>query len=164
MRVLVITEKLDKNDEKESFFHGRLLDFAHDCKKLTVMVLENKAHSLPATVEVISLGKEKKISKFGYMINFYKYIFKHASDYDMVFVHRNPVYIILGGLFWRLMGKNITLWYNHSFVDWKLRLSMLFVDNVLSSSLQSFPIKTKKLKVVDGKRDLDCYVCHVKST
>lgn len=161
MRVLVITEKLDKNDEIAGLFHSRLLDFVNECEKLTVMVLEKKMHDLPEKVAIVSLGKENGVSRFGYLINFYRYIFKHYFDYDYVFIHRNPIYAILGGLFWKLSGKNIILWYSHVFVDWKLRLSLFFVDNVLSPSKESFPLPTSKLAVFNGLHDLDCFVRYV---
>ncbi|HEV8590565.1 MAG TPA: hypothetical protein VGQ55_00570 [Pyrinomonadaceae bacterium] len=162
MNVLLITEKLDMRDEISGLFHSRLLDFANDCTNLTVLVLENKAHALPPSVKVISLGKEKGASQFTYLWNFYKAIFGNATKYDRVFVHRSPIYIVLGGFFWRLMGKEVTLWYNHTFVDWKLRVSIFFVNHVLSTP-GGFPLPTPKLRIIDGMHDLDTYVCDVRA-
>lgn len=162
MKVLLITEKLDKNDDSASFFHGRLLDFASECEALSVVVLENKSHSLPDNVNVYSLGKENNVSKFGIVCNFYKYIFTHYQEYNRVFVHRNPVYVVVGGWFWRLMGKEVTLWYSHTYSDWMLHLAVFFASQVITPSEKSFPFKTKKLKIVSG-HDLDSYVCQIKS-
>lgn len=163
MKVLLITEKLDKNDETAGFFHGRLVDFASECDKLAVLVLENRSHNLPAGVRVISLGKEKGLPKLSYLLNFYKYIFAHLFEYDRVFIHRNPMYIVLGGIFWRLFGKEVTLWYSHAHLDLMLRLAVMLADQVISPSQNSFPFKTKKLKVLGGD-DLKSYVCHIKSS
>ena len=162
MKVLLITEKLDKHDEAASYFHGRLLDFADECEALSVMVLENKNHSLPEKVDIFSLGKERGTSKFGLLLNFYKYIFANAGKYDRVFVHRNTLYIVLGGLFWRLMGKEVTLWYSHTYNDWMLHVAVFFANQVITPTETSFPFKTKKLKVLGG-HDLDAYVCQIKS-
>lgn len=162
MKILLITEKLDKNDETAGFFHGRLVDFANECDKLAVLVLENRSHNLPAWVKVSSLGKEKGLSKLSYLLNFYKYIFANLFEYDRVFIHRNPIYIVLGGVFWRLFGKEITLWYSHTHSDLVLRLAVMLANQVISPSQNSFPFKTKKLKVLGG-HDLESYVCHIKS-
>lgn len=161
MKLLIITEKLDKNDEVTSFFHGRLLDFANECDMLSVMVLENKSHNLPERVKVCSLGKERQVSKIGILFNFYKYIFANHGEYDRVFVHRNPLYIVLGGMFWRFLGKEVTLWYNHTYSDLVLRVAVFFANQVITPSEKSFPFKTRKLKIVDG-HDLDSYACSIK--
>jgi hypothetical protein len=161
MNVLLITEKLDKNDEVASYFHGRLLDFAEECDTLSVLVLENKAHSLPEKVNVASLGKEKGASRLQILSNFYRYIFANSAKYDRVFVHRNPIYIVLGGLFWRMMGKEVTLWYSHTYSDWMLHVAVFFANQVISPTTESFPFHTNKLRVLGG-HDLDAYVCHIK--
>jgi hypothetical protein len=158
MKVLLITEKLDKNDEVTSFFHGRLLDFASKCETLLVLVLEKKSHNLPKKVDVLSLGKEKGLSKLNLLFNFYRYIFSHASEYDHVFVYRSPIYIVLGGLFWRLLGKEITLWYSHTYSDWTLRVATFFVNHIITSSENGFPFKTPKLRVISNM-GLESYVC-----
>lgn len=161
MKVLLITEKLDKNDEVSSFFHGRLLDFAGECEALSVIVLENKSHNLPANVSIFSLRKERGASRFGKLVNFYKYIFTNVFKYDRVFVHRNPIYVVLGGFFWRLMGKEVTLWYSHTYSDITLRLAVFFASKVISPSKESFPFATRKLQVIGG-HDLDAFVCDIK--
>ncbi len=160
MNVLLITEKLDKNDEVAGYFHGRLLDFANECDALSVMVLENKSHTLPEKVSVYSLGKEASASRFTIVKNFYSYIFANSATYDRVFVNRNPIYIVLGGIFWRLMGKEITLWYSHTHSDWLLHVAVFFANHVISPSAESFPFKAKKLAILGGHH-LYAYVCHV---
>ena len=161
MNVLLITEKLDKNDEAASFFHGRLLDFVEECDTLSVLVLENKNHSLPEKVRVASLGKERGASRLQILSSFYRYIFANSANYDRVFVHRNPIYIVLGGFFWRLMGKEVTLWYSHNYSDWMLHVAVFFANQVITPTEKSFPFVTRKLKVLDG-HDLDAYVCQIK--
>jgi hypothetical protein len=160
MRLLLITEKLDKNDEALGFFHSQLLDLASACNPLTVLVLEQRTHALPENVKVVSLGKEKGISRLGYLLNFYGAIFGNLGKYDAVYVNRNPQYIVLGGIIWKLLGKKIILGYNHQFVDWKLKWALFFADEVVSPSQQGFPIPTKKLVVI-ASSSLRDYLCPV---
>jgi hypothetical protein len=160
MRLLLITEKLDKNDESTGFFHGQIMDLIGYCNSMIVMVLENRAHSLPESVKVISLGKERGVSRLGYIGNFYAGILGNIGNYDSVYVNREPQYIVLGGFIWKLFGKKIILYYNHRFSDWKLKVALFFVDEVVSPSAQGFPLKTKKLRVVPTA-SLQEHVCPV---
>lgn len=162
MKVLVISEKLDSKSETYGFFHGRLLDFSKTCSKILVMVLEKKNHTLSKEVKILSLGKEKGVSKITYLINFYTHIFSHIFEYDYVFVHRNPIYIVLGGFIWRLFGKKVTLWYSHTYSDWILHCAVFFASNVISPSQNTFPFKTKKLTVLNGN-DLESYSKYIES-
>ena len=43
----------------------------------------------------------------------------------------NPVYIILGGVFWKIMGKKIFLWYNHPMGNMMAKVAILFSNKVL---------------------------------
>ena len=113
MNLLILTQKVDKNDAILGFFHSWILEFAKNYEKVTVICLYEGEHNLPNNVKVLSLGKEKGVSKITYLYNFYKFIFQERKNYDKVFVHMNQIYIILGGLFWKLSGKEIGLWYAH---------------------------------------------------
>ena len=118
MNLLIITQRVDKNDAMLGFFHDWLNEFAKHCAKITVVALEVRDYELPANMEVLSLGKDR-LSKgthptgilrrmslqLGYVLRFYYYIFSRQSSYTHVFVHMNPVYCALGGPFWRLWGK-----------------------------------------------------------
>jgi hypothetical protein len=158
MRLLLITEKLDKDDESLGFFHSQLLDLASTCSSLSVLVLEKRVHTLPEKVRIISLGKERGVSKFQYLINFYKAIITTLGDYDTVYVNRNPQYILLGGIIWRFFGKRIILGYNHQFVDWKLKTALFFANEIVSPSEKGFPLKTRKLHIVPSAA-LSTYLC-----
>ena len=148
MKLLIITQKVDINDDVLGFFHRWIEEFAKHCEKITVICLEKGEYNLPENVKVLSLGKEAGASKIKYLWRFYKYIWQERKIYDSVFVHMNPVYVILGGLFWKAMGKKVTLWYTHKNVDWKLRLAEKLVNKILTASKESFKLKTGKLQIV----------------
>jgi len=105
MRLLIITQKVDENDDILGFFTGWIAEFAKNCEKVTVICLQKGEFNLPDNVKVLSLGKEQlsaishqpsALQKFKYVFNFYKYILGERKNYDSVFVHMNPEYIILG--------------------------------------------------------------------
>lgn len=148
MRLLIVTQKADKNDPILGFFHRWLLEFSKKCEKLTVVCLYEGEHDLPAGVKVLSLGKEKGVSSLEYLINFYKYIWQERNNYDAVFVHMNPVYVALGAIPWKIWGKKISLWYVHKSVDFKLRVAEFFSDDIFTVAKESFQLESGKVHIV----------------
>jgi glycosyltransferase involved in cell wall biosynthesis len=148
MKLLIVTQKVDKQDDVLGFFERWILEFAKSAEKVTVICLEKAEHDLPDTVKVFSLGKEQGISRVKYIKNFYTYIWRERKNYDTVFVHMNPVYIVLAGLLWRMMGKKIALWYTHRHVNIKLRIAVLFAHRIFTSAKESFNLTSPKLYIV----------------
>jgi len=159
MKLLIITQKVDKNDDILGFFHGWLLEFAKHYEKITVICLQKGEYDLPSNVKVFSLGKEKGVSRIQYLINFYKYIWQERKNYDKVFVHMNPIYVVLGGLFWRFKGKKVALWYTHKSVDLKLRIAEKLANIIFTASKESFQLKSKKVEVVGHGIDVEKFNC-----
>ena len=159
MRLLIVTQKVDKNDQNLGFFHRWIIEFAKHCQSIVVICLEEGRHELPANVKVLSLGKEKKnfqfLKKFVYVNNFYRYIWNQRKNYDVVFVHMNPIYVVLGGWAWKLFGKPVTLWYTHKSVDLKLRVAEKFVQKIFTASKESFRLHSKKVMVTGHGVDID---------
>src|SRR3989344_92970 len=112
-KILIVTQKVDKNDPILGFFHRWLEEFAKYFEKVTVICLEKGKCDLPQNVKVLSLGKENGRSKFKYLKNFYHFIWQERENYEVVFVHMNEEYVLLAGLPWRLLGKRISMWRNH---------------------------------------------------
>lgn len=148
MRLLIVTQKVDENDSVLGFFHRWIAEFATHCKSVIVICLEEGVHHLPENVKVLSLGKEKKHSRFQYLFRFYRYIWQEKNNYDAVFVHMNQEYILLGGLLWKMFGKKITMWRNHAKGSWTTRIAVLLSDTVFCTSPQSFTARFKKTKIM----------------
>lgn len=148
MKLLILTQTIDQHDGVLGSFHAWLREFAKHCGEVTAIGLSVGTHDLPKNVRVFSLGKERGVSRFTYVLNFYRLIVRERENYDAVFVHMNPVYVILGGIPWKFLGKKIGLWYTHKHVDWRLRLATRIADIVFTASPESFRINTPKCHVV----------------
>jgi len=155
MKLLVVTQKVDKNDDILGFFHKWLVAFARCVDSLLIICLEEREHDLPENVKVYSLGKEKGASKLSIVLSFYKYVISHRKEYDTVFVHMNPEYLVLGGFLWRLMSKKIGLWYVHKQVNLKLRVGAFFAHHIFTASKYSYRLKSKKVNVVGHGIDVE---------
>ena len=89
--------------------------------------------------------QRKGSSRLTRVFRFYNYIYTQRKNYDTVFVHMNPEYILLGSFLWHRRHKPVSLWYAHKSVTWKLRQALKRVTHVFSVSDTSFAIPTPKL-------------------
>jgi len=157
MRLLILTQKVDKEDSILGFFHGWIEEFSKRFESIIVICLEEGVHTLPSNVKVFSLGKEKGYSKVHYIFRFWSLIFKHRNDYNGVFVHMNPEYVVLGGMFWRMWKKKIFLWYNHEKSGFMIRATISGAHKVLHTSPYAYPAKSKKSKLMPAGIDTDLF-------
>lgn len=155
MKLLVITQKVDENDQLLGFFIDWLKRFAEKFEKVMVLCLEKGEFSLPENVEVISLGKDRGYQKIRQLSTFYFQL--SALKYDAVFVHMNPIWVVLGGASWKLLNKEIFFWYTHKAVTLKLRLAEKFADVIFTASKESFRLPSKKVIVTGHGIDTELF-------
>lgn len=161
MKLLIVTQKVDRRDPVLGFMHGWIAAFARECERVTVIALEVGEYDLPENVAVHSLGKESRrsqrrfLSRLVYLVRFYRQIALTRRDYDAVFVHMNHGYVILGGIFWKAWGKIVSLWYAHGAVPLTLRLALHGADVVFTSTQSGFRIPSRKVHVIGQGIDTD---------
>ncbi len=144
MRLLICTQKVAANDDVLGFMHRWIEAFAASCESVSVICLEKGEYHLPPNVSVFSLGKEHGTSRLTQVVRFVRHIIQKRDSYDAVFVHMNPEYLLLGGLFWRLAGKRAGLWYNHRMGGMRARLGILLAEIVFFTSPFAFASRFKK--------------------
>ncbi len=145
MRLLITTQAMDASDPVLGFFVQWVEEFAKHCEQVTVICLRRGEYSLPQNVRVFALGRGGKAAR-AYKLMRGAYAFR--NNYDAVFVHMNPEYLVAAGWLWRFLGKRTVLWYMHKSVDLKLRVATLFVNAIVTGSRESFRLPTKKLTVL----------------
>lgn len=155
MKLLIVTQVVDQNHPILGFFHRWIEEFAKHTDSIHVIALEVGEYQLPENVSVHSLGKEDGSGKIERVVQFYKYVWSLRDEYDAVFIHMNPEYVVLAGLLWRVMGKQIALWYTHKKVDLKLRVATIFANTLFTASKESFRLTSNKLHVVGHGIDTD---------
>jgi glycosyltransferase involved in cell wall biosynthesis len=144
MKLLVFTQKVSRDDSTLGFFHTWLIEMAKHAESLIVVCLEKGEHNLPSNVTVYSLGKERKISKLGYIKNFYSYLVLISSSYTHVFVHMNQEYLLLGGLYWKLKQVPVFFWRNHPKGNFLTYIAGAFSSKIFFTSPKSFTAQFKK--------------------
>ena len=178
MKLLIITQSVDSENQILGFFIDWIKEFAKNCEKVSIVCLKKGKYDLPANVSVYSLGKElrersdlenskrsylgEQFQKIKYAWQFYKIIWKLRPEYDSVFVHMNYVYVLLGGLFWKMLNKKVALWYVHRQKSFGLWLSQIFANDIFTSSPESFGYKSKKVVYVGHGVDSNKFSCEGK--
>ncbi len=164
MKLLIVTQVIDIEHPILGFFHRWIEEFAKHCEQVHVICLQEGKHSLPENVSVYSLGKEEGKGRLTYLWRFYTLIWKLRHEYDNVFVHMNQIYVILGALLWRILGKKVGLWYAHGTVTLSLQLATLLSDNIFTSTPEGMRIETSKRVIVGQGIDVDKFVVDAKSS
>lgn len=158
MNLLIITQKLDKNDDGVlGFFHNWVEKFSKHFESITLIALQVGEYNLPKNVKVYSLGKESGVSRIKYIFNFYRYIWNYRKCYDAVFVHMNIEYIILAGVWWRLMKKKVFLWYNHTYGTHLARIAGIIAHKTFHTSSFAFTARFKNAVKMPAGIDIDIF-------
>lgn len=155
MRLLICAQVVDKQDPTLGFFNRWIEEFAKHVESIVVICLKEGEHDLPSNVKVLSLGKEGGGSRFKYITRFYKYIWHERKNYDSVFVHMNQEYILLAGVFWKLLRKRIYMWRNHYAGNVLTDIAAFFCDKVFCTSKHSYTAKYKKTELMPVGVDLE---------
>ena len=138
MKLLICTQAVDVNDPVLGFFVRWIEEFKKHCE-----------------VEVISLqdlGSRGRVRRAWRLLRLV-----WGGEYDAVFVHMNPEYVVVAGWLWRLLGKKVALWYTHKQVNLKLRIATLFANTVFTASKESFRLQSKKVRVMGHGIDTDFF-------
>lgn len=150
MRLLILTQSVDRNDPNLGAFYGWWKELAKRCDSLVIVALRVGAHDLPAHVKVISAGKESGRGHFSRRLRFLYAAVRELPRADAVFSHMIPEYVVVVGPLARLLGKKVYLWYAHGATPWTLHLALPLLTRVFTSSLSGFSIASPKV-VVTGQ-------------
>jgi glycosyltransferase involved in cell wall biosynthesis len=144
MKLLVFTQVVDREDLVLGFFCRWIEELATRFEHVHVICLKEGIHDFPQNVQVHSLGKEKGVGRLTYLYRFYTYLFRLRDEYDSVFVHMNQEYVLLGGIFWKFLGKSVYMWRNHYAGSWLTNVAALFCTKVFCTSKHSYTARFRR--------------------
>ncbi len=158
MRLLVVTQMVDRDDPILGFFHRWLEECAAVFDGVEAIGQRVGSHALPVAVHVHSLGKERDAGKILQVVRFWRLQWLLHRQYDVVLVHMTPIWVVLGAPLWWLLQKKIYLWYEARGARWPLRLALLCVTKVFSASSHGMPVATPKSVITGHGIDTDLFV------
>ena len=156
MKLLIITQKVDKNDPTLGFFHDWIIELSKKAESVSVVCLKKGSMDLPSNVTLYSLGKSnaeqtrnrRGTMRIKYILNLYKYLSKLSGSYDKVFVHMNQEYVLLAGLYWKMKKIPVYTWRNHPNGGILTNIAVLLSTKVFSTSKASFVARFKKAVIM----------------
>lgn len=143
--ILIITQKVDENDDLLGFFVGWLREFSKKFNNVFVITLMKGEYNLPQNVFVYSLGKENKNSKILRFLNFYRFLLKLVPKSNGIFTHMSPIFAVMSWPVAAIFGKRIVLWYLHRSVTFRLKLAEKLSYKIVTSTKESLNFKSKKI-------------------
>src|SRR3989339_472442 len=154
MKLLIITQKVDINDDNLGSFHSWLEKLA---EKADIFVIGNYVgkYDLPENVKVFSLGKEIGVGRLVKIFKYQWFLLKLLPRVNGVFFHMCPEYVLGAHLLPKIFRKKTLLWYTHKSVNWKLKLAEKSVDKIFTASKESFRLPSKKVEVTGHGIDLE---------
>lgn len=158
MRLLVVTQAVDRNDLVLGFFHTWIEKLAAHVETLNAVCLKAGAYTLPANVHVYSLGKEHgRVSRLRYAWRFLSTLWRLRGTYDVVLVHMNQEYLLLAGWWWKLLGVRVVLWRNHVVGDLGTRLACSLAHTVCHTSPSAFVARYSHARAMPVGIDTDLF-------
>jgi glycosyltransferase involved in cell wall biosynthesis len=148
VKVLVITPRVDPDDDLLGFIHTWMSSLARRVERLYVIQLWSGRHALPRNARVVSLGKDAGASKPVQFARFARAVGQLclAHRVDAVLAHMGPIFAVCAAPFTRLAGLPLVLWYAHGSVSPTLRVAHRLVDIVGTSSPAGFRIPSAKVR------------------
>ena len=158
MKLLILTQVVDRTDPFLGFFHGWIAELATHFEHIEVICLREGQHALPANVRVHSLGKEKGArSRIAYAVRFVGLAWKLRGSYDVVFVHMNQEYVLLAGWLWKILRKRVFLWRNHYAGGFLTDVAAMFAAKVFCTSRYSYTAKYQKTVIMPVGVDAELF-------
>lgn len=149
MNLLILNSKVDRSDSGLEVASEWIEALASRVARVSVITNEAGDVSVPANVDVSSLGLEHGLSRPRRVARFYRHLRRILLETrpDACFVHMVPQFAVLAGPLLMHRRVPIVQWYTHRSAPWSLRVSHRLVDRVVSASRESFALKSSKLLV-----------------
>lgn len=157
MKILIITQRIDKNDSLLGFFCGWLKKLAKRIENIYVLTSEKRNADLAKNIKLYSLGKEhgsnglKRFFKFHYIVA--RTLLN--KKIDIIFLHMCPEYALLAFPYAKILRIPILMWYAHGCTNIKLKIAHLLVDKFVTPSKESLRIKSNKVIITGHGIDIE---------
>lgn len=145
LNLLIITQKVDSEDENLGFFHAWVEEFSLHADQVTVIASSVGKHHFGPKVKVFSLGKESGMGRIRRIYGFFELFSRLYIGSDAVFFHMIPEFVLAASPFLVSLKKPTALWYTHKSVTRKLKIAEWLVDVVFTASPLSFRLPSKKV-------------------
>lgn len=145
MKLLIVTQKVDREDENLGAFYYWFEELAKHVESMTIIASCVGKTDFAPNVAVYSLGKERNAGRFARLHSFFQLFSYHYAACDGVFFHQIPEFVIAASPFLLSLKKRSVFWYAHKSVTRRLKFAERLVDFIATSSEQGFRLPSKKV-------------------
>ena len=149
-RLVFVTQVLDPEDTILGFVPNYLRPLA--CRVDRLVVIANEVRAIPSDLdaEVISLGKEKGLSRARRTLRYEAALARVLSrrGRTALVAHMCPIYLTLAAPLALATGSRTLLWYAHSADTPGLRLAESLADAVLTTAPGSYHRSNEKIRPI----------------
>lgn len=138
MRLLIVTDVLDVDDLEVGYFHRWVEEIALHAKSIQIITAHEGYHTLPAHVQVHSLGLEVKRGRLSRTVRYVWFLVRHIRSYDAVFVFGSPWTVATAGWWWKVWRKRIGIWYAQGDPTLALSLARPFLSYIFTSTTHGY--------------------------
>ncbi len=158
MRIVILTQVLDRRDAVLGFFHRWCEVFAQHVDRLVVIAQRVGETALPDNARVESLGKERGAGLLGMERRLLAVLAGLRGDErpDALLAHMVPKFVLYAAPVTVPRRIPVHLWYTHAGVDASLKAAMPFVGKVFTASEESFRLASAQRKRVVTGHGIDC--------
>ncbi len=157
MNLLMVTRRVDMDDDVVGYAHGLINCLAKKVAWLGVICLERGHVELPVKVQLFSMGKEKGYGRLREFMNYQRALAYLAPKADVIFGHMNPVYTILAAPWAKFLRRKLVMWYTHAHVSRQLKLAHLLVDRVVTATKTGFQLPSHKVSIIGHAIDTSLF-------
>lgn len=138
MRLLIVCQKMDEEDDLLGFFVAWIREFKKHFKHVDVIALH---------------GSNIKLVRW--MVLVWRVLWL-APRADAIFCHMSPIFAVMAGL----TGRPTYLWYLHRSVTWKLKLAEKLSKAIFTADVKSLRLKSDKIIAVGHGIDVNRFAVH----
>lgn len=154
MKLVFLTQVLDRNDAVLGFATRWVEGFARHAERVRIVALEvGDTTGLPTNVDWREVGRRGVIRRYLR----YRAILKEALErehFDAVLAHMVPRYANVAAPFVRRAGARLYLWYTHGGVDARLERAVRESEKVFTATKESLRVASEKTVVTGHGIDL----------
>ena len=141
MKLLIVTQKVDRDDQNLGAFYYWFQEFARACDRVVILSVALPAGQVPGRTRVYSFGAP---TRPGRIWKFWELFSREYAECDAVLFHQIPEFVLAASPFLLSLKKPSGLWYAHKSVSWRLNIAEKFVRYVFTSSQEGLRMPSKK--------------------
>ena len=143
MRIVFVTQKVDRDDPILGATVAKLRALAERVDRLDVLALEVGVHDLPDNVTLRTFGAPTRLRRGVAYERALLPVLRERPD--ALLAHMCPIYLVLAAPLAKPLRVPLLLWYTHWTIDRTLKLATRLSDRALSVDRRSYPLDDPKV-------------------